>query len=526
MASVSKVDSIAKASIANLLGLTFPSTGVDGFTFKIDTSLGDGTAAFFLPLSGTVNFTVHWGDGSSDVITSTGDAAMDHTYASGGVYSIALDGVIGTWNSGTTTDITKVTDVEKWWTNFTAGTFQNFTSLTSDTATDYPAVTSLNSFYRSCSVFNGDIGNWDVSSVSNMFGMFQNASTFNNGGVVTGSGVGMDTWDVSNCTSFFGMFRGAGAFNCDIGGWTFSNSQNFVMSYMFLSAPSFNQNLGGWNMEFCTLLNLAFQGASSFNNGGVGGIGVGLDSWNVSNVTSLSTIFTGATSFNQPLNSWDVQSVTSMNSAFDGATSFNQPLDSWVVTGVTGSMEGMFRNAAAFSQDLNSWNVSSVSSMLDMFSGSAMTGDITSWSPSSVSTFAGMFRGTSFNQDIGGWNVSNSTSFNAMFQNNSAFNQDISGWSTVKATNLSYMFQNAAAFNQNLSLWNIALVTNCSVMLTGSGMSTANYDALLIGWAAQAPSIQSGVSLSTGPQYTSAAVSARNTLTSTYSWTISDGGLV
>ena len=56
-------------------------------------------------------------------------------------------------------------------------------------------------------------------------------------------------------------------------------------------------------------------------------------------------------------------------------------------------------------------------------------------------------------------------------------------------------------------------------------MSTANYDATLIGWAAQAPNIQSNVVFSLGPKYTSAAQSARDLLTGTYGWTISDGGL-
>ena len=55
-------------------------------------------------------------------------------------------------------------------------------------------------------------------------------------------------------------------------------------------------------------------------------------------------------------------------------------------------------------------------------------------------------------------------------------------------------------------------------------MSQANYDALLIAWAAQ--SVQTGVPFITPAQYTAggAAEAARNTLVNTYSWTISDGG--
>ncbi len=280
VAEVGKVNSVLASDIGSIAGITFPAD----FTFAIDTSLGDATPTFQLPLSGTVNFTVAWGDGSSDTITSDTDPAMDHTYASGGTYDIALNGTIGEWNTGTTTDRTKVTDVKQWGVNFTAGTFENFTNLTSDTAPGHPFVTSLFNFYGDCSSFDGDITNWDVSGVSLM---------------------------------------------------------------------------------------------------------------------------------------------------------------------------------------------------------------------------------------------------NAMFNRASVFNQDISSWDTSSVLSMSGMFNDAFAFNQNLGGWDISSLFSCTFMLTDSGLSTANYDALLIGWAAQAPNIQSNVTLSTGPQRTNASLAAYNTLTSaTYSWNISDGGLI
>ena len=90
------------------------------------------------------------------------------------------------------------------------------------------------------------------------------------------------------------------------------------------------------------------------------------------------------------------------------------------------------------------------------------------------------------------------------------------------------MFYRALAFDQNLGGWNIGSLTNAQYMLSLTAMSTANYDALLIGWAGQAPNIQNNVSLTVGPQYTGggAAEAARNTLTGTYGWIISDGGPV
>jgi len=62
-------------------------------------------------------------------------------------------------------------------------------------------------------------------------------------------------WDVSSVTSMFGMFGYARAFNQDIGGWDLSSVT--TIGGMFLYAEAFNQNLCGWdvssvNTNICT----------------------------------------------------------------------------------------------------------------------------------------------------------------------------------------------------------------------------------------------------------------------------------
>jgi len=95
------------------------------------------------------------------------------------------------------------------------------------------------------------------------------------------------------------------------------------------------------------------------------------------------------------------------------------------------------------------------------------------------------------------------------------------------------MFYSATSWNQNVGMWDISSVSqggsnNSFINTFGeTNLSTANYDQILIGWAAQAPNINSNLQLFGVPcGYTSAAQSARNLLTSTYGWTINDGGLV
>ena len=68
-------------------------------------------------------------------------------------------------------------------------------------------------FYQ-VSLFNQPIGNWDVSSVTNMDFMFQEASAFNQP---------IGDWDVSSVTNMDGMFLQASNFNQDLNIWNVSS---------------------------------------------------------------------------------------------------------------------------------------------------------------------------------------------------------------------------------------------------------------------------------------------------------------
>ncbi|MCJ8334312.1 MAG: BspA family leucine-rich repeat surface protein [Epibacterium sp.] len=145
---------------------------------------------------------------------------------------------------------------------------------------------------------------------------------------------------------------------------------------------------------------------------------------------------------------------------------------------------------------------------------------------SNVTTLFRMFRDTLlFNQDISDWDVSNVIDAAEIFNTASAFNQDISGWDTSSITRMTAMFLSASSFDQDIGGWDVSSVTGMTNLLAGATLSTANYDALLIGWAAQ--NVQNNVSFHGGnSQYTpgGAAEAARDTLINTYGWTITDGG--
>ena len=188
------------------------------------------------------------------------------------------------------------------------------------------------------SSFNQDINTWDVSNVTNMYNMFQNATAFNQD---------ISSWDVSSVTDMSSMFQGAISFNQSIGDWDVSSVT--YMSQMFRDATSFNQPIGNWDVSNVTSMFRMFRDTPYFNQD--------TSSWDVSSVIYMNEMFYDS-AFNQNINSWDVSSVTDMSQMFRGA-SFNQDISNWDVSEVT-DMRGMFKKAPYFYQDLSSWNVNNV----------------------------------------------------------------------------------------------------------------------------------------------------------------------
>lgn len=222
--------------------------------------------------------------------------------------------------------------------------------------------------------------------------------------------------------------------------------------------------------------------------------------------TNLVNFFRNCTNFNGAINNWDTSNVTDMRLIFRNAISFNQDISSWDVSSVT-SMQDMFNGATAFNQDIGNWDISSVLATTRMFqNASAFNNGETS--------------------NINNWDTSSVTNMNSMFEVASVFNQDIGSWDISSVTSMERLFNNADAFDQDISSWDINQVSSFSnFMLLATGLSTANYDALLIGWEAQAPTYSGSIHFGSS-QYTpgGAAEAARTSLQTTYGWVITDGG--
>jgi surface protein len=413
-------------------GTVSETTPSNAMVLTFDTTLEAGTSVT-LPLLGTVDATVDWGDGTSNTYTTVDPlfGPRTKTYASEGTYTVRVTGTVtwfgrGVHNYPNAAKLVSVSSFGYLGTTSLWGAFQQATNLVSVPAQLPPTVTSL-------------------------AGTFQNASKFNDPNVLQ--------WDTGNVTNMSNLFAGATAFHQPIGTWDTSSVTN--MASMF-SGSSFNQPIGTWDTSSVTNMAGMFSG-SSFNQP--------IGTWDTSKVTNMGSMFSGS-SFNRPIGTWDTSKVTNMEAMFNSAFSFNQPIGAWDTSKVT-NMRNMFATNLSqpmtFNRPIGTWDTSSVTNMSRMFAvsngGSMFNQPIGNWDTSNVTDMSEMFRGwrwgprNPFNQPIGTWDTSKVTNMGAMF-NSSVFNQDIGGWDTSKVTNMGSMFFDARWFNRDLSGWCVSLISS------------------------------------------------------------------
>ena len=258
-----------------------PTAVVTPFAFTANTnniSAGSSTATQFkLPLTTStgLNIVVDWGDATTSTITNHLDAAVTHTYASAGTYSISITGTLPGWQFINVGDKLKILNIASWGVlNITTNSiFRGCTNLISN-ATDAPTITTtdLTNTFRDCTNFNNNIGSWNVSAVTVMSSMFNSATAFNNGG---SSSIG--TWNTGAVTTMGSMFSGAAAFNQPL---TWNTGAVTNMGSMFSGAIAFNSTLTFTSTALVASMSSMFNGATAFQQN--------IGSWNVANVTSFT----------------------------------------------------------------------------------------------------------------------------------------------------------------------------------------------------------------------------------------------
>lgn len=217
-----------------------------------------------LPLVSGFPYRVDWGDGVTNIINSTSDSNLTHTYPVSGIYTIKILNVVRGFVFSNSGDKLKLKEILNWG-NFTvnANAFQGCSNLTLLNVTGIPDITNILSCFSNCSSLtkiNG-IQFWKTSHLSDFRGVFTNCTNFNDGNI--------SNWNTSNVTIMNSMFQSCSFFNQPLN-WDFSRVQQLA-NFLFF-AVRFNQDVSNWNL---------------------------------SNSTNNSDIFNGATAFVQPISAWN-----------------------------------------------------------------------------------------------------------------------------------------------------------------------------------------------------------------------------
>ena len=223
-------------------------------------------------VGGAGPFTVDWGDGQIDTDV-TGNITHIYDVPSREI-TIAITSTNPVeWHSG---DARYNTYMIHQWGDIKWSTMANFLRLehVDMIATDVPDLsncTSLaNMFSNTYGQMSGSLGNWDVSTITDMSGMFRGRAVY----------ADLSGWDVSNVTNMEEMFEG------DL------VNMGAEPDFIYYSSPR------------------------------------GLSCWDVSSATNMARMFQN-TFFNQDISKWDVSNIINVTSMFEGAIEFNQDLSAW-----------------------------------------------------------------------------------------------------------------------------------------------------------------------------------------------------
>jgi surface protein len=396
-------------------GVTDPNAFITTWDTRITgTGTVTGTSSIALPLYGTQAITASWGDGTVSLISQSAQVDRTHSYAEPGIYTVSITGQGQGFQFNNGGDRAKLMDIGQWGSisGSVGAVFFGCTNLVG-TAADIHPVAGLTSYFRGTVKFNGAIGNWNTSDITDMLYTFGDATAFNQP---------IGSWNVGNVTR---------------------------MTNTFLYASSFNQNIGNWDVSKVTEMARMFD-QSPFNNGGSPDI----NNWRPISCSDFTSMFANCP-FNQPIGNWPISaSNITMNSMFRNADAFNQNLGSWDVSRVT-NMGAMFQDNGIFNNSgsnlINNWRPISCSFFGSMFYNSPFNQPIGNWTigtgsqiPATGINMQYMFSTSPFNQNIGAWNVEKVTAMNSMFQSAGAFNNsgssDINNWRPISCSNFSGMF--------------------------------------------------------------------------------------
>lgn len=461
----------------------------DSVEMTINVNAGDTFS--ITPQGGPNNFKVDWGDGNGFVgdpnngganYTGLSFTATSPAYTSGGNKTVKIcedssqyiHSLSQNYNGPSASDKQKIVNINHWGSNTWKTFYRTFfgcnnlvlNTTTTPNLANGPSMAGM--FQTSQGDFtNSNIGNWNMSSITDVSGMFGE----------TNMNVDISGWDTSQFINMAGFLNGNSTFNQDISNWNTSNVTS--METIFRNCSSLNADLNtkdagtylAWDVSNVTNFRFALSGTTSMT--------YDIDKWQLTtdptkSISMISmftgninwmtmepkTVTVGSGAYQKTYLAWDTQRVTNMQEMFSGNAIFNKDIGKWDTSNVT-NMYRFQRNALAFNNGGQPMNTRTVT-----VGTGATARTYTAWDVSRVTVFE---RGP--------------------FENNQAFNQDVSNWDVSNAANaLVRGFEGASVFDHYLP-WDLNTSANPPStyylynMFNNSGMSTNNYTDTIVYWA-------------------------------------------
>ncbi len=288
---------------------------------------------------------------------------------------------------------------------------------------DLTNVNKLNYYFAITHLIHvDDLSKWNVSSVKEMYGFFEDDSVLQDVS-------GLKNWDVSSVkilSSFFELCRVLRDVS-PIKDWNVSNVTD--MRNLFRTCYALEEiDLSHW--ETNSLTDMAYMFAMLYMIDGSSPSSLKRvilsDKFDTSHVTNMASTFYNVRTIEDYsfLQYFDTSSVTDMSYIFysNRTLTNTEYMKNWDVSNVK-NMSGTFFDTRALSslQGLQNWNVSNVETMYYMFYQNRALENLDgleNWNVSNVSNFNYMFLDSSILSDssaINDWNISNMATFSYMF---------------------------------------------------------------------------------------------------------------
>ena len=492
--------------------------------FILEANFRDGET-FTIPTNGGgYNYTVDWGDGSSDT-NVTGDISHTYSYNDSAVrlFEVTITGDFPQPYFNNSYTQTTNFRINQWGTtqwrsmeNAFAG-IPNILILARDTP-DLSSATSLSGMFSGVNSIAdgfGTIPNWDTSNIEDISAIFKDLR----------SNIDISSWDVSSVTDASEAFLGSN-FNRDLSGWDISSVTD--LSGMFddsnMTTTNYEATMQGW----ATLSAGETQIPSNVTLGAEGIIYN--DTTNKAILANdYGWTFTGATL------EWDEADkyITTWKTNASGVSGFNNDEiiiaaknsynyyyavdwgDGTITYDHTGNAEHTYDTVGTYTvkiygdfpaispgintsfmvlqlQSVDQWGAIAWETMNEAFNQCQNVDVLATDTPdlSNVTDLSHMFfecsnlGGTNSGViDLSGWNTSTITNMSNMFTYcETLTSANIGNWDVSKVSDFSYMFSSTDLFNENLNNWNIGTNVTGNIEMTGMFELAKKFNSPLSNW--------------------------------------------